>query len=184
MITMNIKKIKIISVFFILGLTILFHFLYDWWPNVIFSTLFPVNESIWEHMKLLYFGIIIYGIVEYFIMKKLNLVFNNFLLNLFITSYSSIIIYLVIFLPIYNIIGENMIVSISLLVVVIILESIISYYILNYRNLGSIYNIISVVMLIIGYIGFVYLTYKPIRNYIFYDKLENKYGIDIYVLDE
>ena len=124
------------------------------------------------------------GIVEYFIMKKLNLAFNNFLLNLFITSYSSIIIYLVIFLPIYNIIGENMIVSISLLVVVIILESIISYYILNYRNLGSIYNIISVVMLIIGYIGFVYLTYKPIRNYIFYDKLENKYGIDIYVLDE
>lgn len=184
MMTMNIKKIKIISVFFILGLTILFHFLYDWWPNVIFSTLFPVNESIWEHMKLLYFGIIIYGIVEYFIMKKLNLVFNNFLLNLFITSYSSIIIYLAIFLPIYNIIGENMIVSISLLVVVIILESIISYHILNYRNLGSIYNIISVVMLIIGYIGFVYLTYKPIRNYIFYDKLENKYGIDIYVLDE
>ena len=55
--------------------------------------------------------------VEYFIMKKLNLVFNNFLLNLFITSYSSIIIYLAIFLPIYNIIGENMIVSISLLVV-------------------------------------------------------------------
>lgn len=106
--TMNIKKIKIISVFFILGLTILFHFLYDWWPNVIFSTLFPVNESIWEHMKLLYFGIIIYGIVEYFIMKKLNLVFNKFLLNLFITSYSSIIIYLAIFLPIYNIIGENM----------------------------------------------------------------------------
>ena len=37
---------------------------------------------------------------------------------------------------------------------------------------------------IVGYIIFGYLTYKPIRNYIFYDKLENKYSIDIYVLDE
>ena len=30
------------------------HFLYDLWPNVLTAVLAPVNESVWEHLKLLY----------------------------------------------------------------------------------------------------------------------------------
>ena len=30
------------------------HFLYDLWPNVLTAILAPVNESVWEHLKLLY----------------------------------------------------------------------------------------------------------------------------------
>lgn len=29
------------------------HFLYDLWPNPLFALLAPVNESVWEHQKLL-----------------------------------------------------------------------------------------------------------------------------------
>ena len=30
------------------------HFLYDLWPNALTAVLAPVNESVWEHLKLLY----------------------------------------------------------------------------------------------------------------------------------
>lgn len=30
------------------------HFLYDLWPNPLTAVFAPVNESVWEHLKLLY----------------------------------------------------------------------------------------------------------------------------------
>ena len=30
------------------------HFLYDLWPNALSAVFSPVNESVWEHLKLLY----------------------------------------------------------------------------------------------------------------------------------
>ena len=38
--------------------------MYELFPNFIFSILFPVNESIWEHMKLLFGSIIVSGIIQ------------------------------------------------------------------------------------------------------------------------
>lgn len=43
----------------------LLHFLFDWTGENIISGLFSaVNESIWEHMKLLYFPMLIFCIIE------------------------------------------------------------------------------------------------------------------------
>lgn len=34
---------------------VLLHFLYQWLPNPVFALISPVRESVWEHVKLLYF---------------------------------------------------------------------------------------------------------------------------------
>lgn len=175
---MNLKKIKGIGILFIFLLTILYHFLYDLFPNVIFSVLFPVNESIWEHMKLLYTGIISWGLIEYFILKSKNIKFNNFWYQLFLTSFSSIIIYLIIYLPIYNLFGENLFVSILLLVLVIIVEQVFGYFLLKENTKKNVLNKISICLILLFYVVFFSLTYNPIKNYIFYDTVENIYGID------
>ena len=45
----------------------LLHFLFDWTGGNAVAALFSaVNESIWEHMKLLYYPILIFAFVEYF----------------------------------------------------------------------------------------------------------------------
>lgn len=45
---------------------VLFHFLYDWTNGSIFVAAFSaVNESIWEHMKLLFFPMFVFALVEY-----------------------------------------------------------------------------------------------------------------------
>ncbi len=176
---MTLKKTRFISSILIFGLCFLFHFLYQWFPNSLFSIFFPVNESIWEHMKLLFSGITLYGIIDYIILYKSKIPFHNFLFSLFITSFISIPIYLIIFLPIYNMIGENMLVSISLLFLVIIITQIISFYILKSKQY-KIINYLSFLLIIISYIIFGYLTYHPIHNYIFLDKTKNLYGINNY----
>lgn len=30
------------------------HFLYDWWPNALTALFSPINESLWEHVKLIF----------------------------------------------------------------------------------------------------------------------------------
>lgn len=174
------KKIKIIGIIITFLLTVLYHFLYKWFPNPIFEIFFPVNESIWEHMKLLYSGILTFNIIEYIIYRKKNINTNNFFTVTFLMMITSIILYLIIYLPLYDMFGENMIISISLLVIVIILEQIFSYYLLNYGKENKLLNKISIILIILGYITLLSLTINPPRNYIFYDIVEHKYGVDIY----
>ena len=175
---MSLKTIKIIGFFAIFLLCFLFHFLYDWFPNSLFSIFFPVNESIWEHMKLIYTSYIFYGIFDYILLRKNKI--NNFFIQLFLIPIISIILYLIIFIPIYKMIGENMIISIGLLAIIIIIEQILSYFILQYKEIKY-QNFIGIIGIILVYIIFGYLTYNPIENYLFYDTVKDKYGIDIYI---
>lgn len=175
---MNLKKVKIISVFLVFALCFPFHFLYDLFPNFIFSIFLPVNESIWEHMKLIYTSFLLYGIIEFLILKRKNIVVNNYVFQLFLVPLIGIILYLLIYLPLYNLFGENMIISITLLFMIIVIEELISFFLLQSRSIKY-GRIIGVFGIIIMYIVFVYLTYNPIHNYIFYDTLNKGYGLDI-----
>lgn len=89
-------------------------------------------------------------------------------------------IYLIMYLPLYNVFGENMVISIGLLIIVIILEEIFSYYLLSYSKENKILDRISILFVVLGFVVFLCFTYDPPRNYIFYDIVSNKYGIDIY----
>ena len=83
---MNLKKIKIISSIGIFLLCFLFHFLYNWFPSSLTAIFFPVNESIWEHMKLLFSAVIFFGIIEYIILQKFKISYNNFFASLFVSA--------------------------------------------------------------------------------------------------
>jgi len=48
----------------------LLHFVYDWSGQSVFAALFSaVNESIWEHMKLLFWPMAIYALIQSFYFK-------------------------------------------------------------------------------------------------------------------
>lgn len=174
---MNLKKIKTIAVFGIFALSFISHFAYSIFPNIIFSFMFPVNESIWEHMKIIFTSTLLYGIIDYILLKKYKINFNNFPFQLYFTAISSIPIYLLIYIPLYKLIGENLLISILLLLLVYIISQWISYHILKEKEI-KILNNITIPIIIATYIGFIYLTYNPINNYIFYDTANNKYGIE------
>lgn len=178
---MNLKKVKIIACFGIFILCFITHFGYDVLPNCITSIFFPVNESIWEHVKMLYTTIILYGLVDFIIMKKYNVYFNNFFLSLFVSAFLSIPIFLIIYLPFYYKIGAQVFLNFGVLFLTIIISQIISYYILKRNNIKY-SNIVSIILIIISFIIFGYLTYFPLKNEIFFDPMSEKYGLNVYRL--
>ena len=177
---MDLKKIKIVSIFGMFILCFLTHFLYNFFPNTLFSIFFPVNESIWEHMKMMTSSILIWSILEYFLYKKFRVNHNNFILSLFLEVCLSIIIFLIIYLSIYHFTGSIFILNLIVLFISLYFVNIISYYILALRDLHK--ELLGIVGIILLYIIFGILTYNPPFNYIFFDKMENKYGINIYEL--
>lgn len=177
---MTLKRIKMISVFGMFILCFLTHFLYNWFPNALFSIFFPVNESIWEHMKMMTSSILIWSVLEYFLYKKYRINHNNFALSMFLEMTLSIIIFLIIYLPIYHFTGSVFILNLIVLFISIYFVNVISYYILNLRPLHK--EILSIAGIILLYIVMGILTYNPPENYIFLDTQENKYGINIYEL--
>ena len=173
---MNLKTSKLIAVLNIFIISFASHFLYEFFPNIITSILFPVNESIFEHMKIIFTSILIYGLIDYLILKLNNIKYNNFLFSLFFTAFISIPIFLIIYLPVHFIIGEYLILTLLLLFITYLISQFISYYILTSKP-NPYLNIISIPLIIIIYSLFTYLTYKPPQNYFFYDTLTKSYGI-------
>ena len=176
---MTLKKTRIIAVIGIFILNFIFHFAYSTLPNTLFSIFFPVNESIWEHMKMLFSTILLFGIVEYFLIKKFNIKVNNFIFSKFIEAIISIPIYLVMFLPFYYRFGEKMIVIFLIMLITFIIIEFIGYKIMDYKQINN-SSIIAIILIIICYIIFGYLTYNPIKTHLFLDNEEEKYGINDY----
>lgn len=57
--TMTKKLLLIFAGVLILG--VLLHFLYDWLPNPLTALLSPVRESLWEHVKIVYWPLLLAG---------------------------------------------------------------------------------------------------------------------------
>jgi len=176
---MTLKWIKVGAIFGVFLLCFPFHFMYDWFPNTLFSIFFPVNESIFEHMKMLFSASILYGIIDYFLLNLFHQKKANFLVCLFFSSTISIPIFLIIYLPFYYWIGEDMVLNISILFLSIIISQLISCFILNCKDFKNL-NIVSIVGIILVYIVFGLLTYYPPINDLFLDPVHDKYGINTY----
>lgn len=172
---MSLKKSRVIAFVGTVILSFVFHFMYAFISNNITAIFFPVNESIWEHMKMLYSSIVFYGVIDYFLNKKYNIGYNNFFMNIFVCSVSSIVIYLAIFLPLYYSIGESMFISIGVMIVTFIIVYFLSYSILSLNEKN--YNFVWIFLIIFGYIIFTYLTYNPIHTQLFFDTKDEIYGI-------
>lgn len=60
----HLRRCTIIGIIFVLVTGTLSHFLYDWsGQNPVVGLFTPVNESIWEHMKLLFFPMLLYSLI-------------------------------------------------------------------------------------------------------------------------
>ena len=172
---MSIKKLKILG--FVLAFLFCFpmHFVYDKFPTFITSVLFPVNESIWEHMKILFGSIVLSGIIQKIIVLNRKLDFNNICFSNFIGAIASIFIFLIIFLPIYYLFGHNLFVTIIIMFISIAIAEYISYLIINYKNLDLENKTIFFVFIV--YIIFFIFTYFPPNFDLFIDTISKTSGI-------
>jgi len=166
---------------FIFGVFLLafpFHFAYDLWNHKIFSILFPVNESVWEHMKLLFTSYILFGIIEFPMMKHFHI---HTTYERFTLSFCAIIlipIFLLLYLPVVSLFSENLIVTLCLMFIAITITKKIQFYFLNHLKTNpKKLNNIGVLLILLGYILFGILTYFPPKTPLFFDTMHEIYGI-------
>ncbi len=178
---MNLKKMIFINSILVFLLCFLTHFVYDLLPNNLFAIFFPVNESIWEHMKMLYTTFLIYGIIEYLILKKFDIEHNNFLITTYLKAILCIPIYLIMYLPFYFNFGENMIITFIILFIAILITNFIGYKILKLKEIPY-QKIIAIILIIITYVVMAILTFKAPHYDLFFDTQKEKYGINDYLI--
>lgn len=180
---MNLKKMIFVNTILIFLLCFLTHFIYTILPNPFFAIFFPVNESIWEHMKMLYTTFLIYGLIEYLFLKKFKINYHNLLFTTLLKSIIVIPIYLSLFLPFYYNFGENMIITFIILFIAIFIVNSIGYLILKMNPIRY-QKIISMISILIIYIIMALLTFKAPHKDLFFDTKEEKYGINDYLISK
>lgn len=174
---MNYKIYCKIGAVFTIILGTLLHFAYDFFGSSEFVAIFSaVNESTWEHLKLLFFPVMIFAIAEYFIYGKNMPNFWAAKVMSLLAGMLSIVIIFYTYTGVFK--GSNSIVNIALFVA----SAIFTYWLAckfmeNNCFEAPLINKISFWAAVILFILFwVYTFYPPLLN-IFKDPVTNGYGI-------
>lgn len=179
---MNLKSFKIFSSLIIFLISIFTHFGYEILPNYITSFFFPVNESIFEHIKVILSAYLIYSIIEYLFLKFNSISTKNFKSNMIFSITFNIFIFFIIYLPVYYIFKHNIIVTLVIYFLSILLTQIISYKLLKNNTTFSFLEKYFFIILLIYQLLLIYFTYYPLKHDIFIDTNNKKIGLNNYYL--
>ncbi len=170
----KIRNYQIFSVIFTFILGTLLHFMFEWsGENIFVASFSAVNESVWEHLKLLYFPMLLTLIIGYFYIGK-NV--PNFLCSKTIGIITSILFTIIFFYTYSGILGVNIaIIDILLFFVATILGECVAYKLIN-SNFKCNNKIFIFVLILIG-ICFITFTYFTPKLEIFKDPITGQYGI-------
>ena len=165
---------QIISTIFIIILGTILHFTFQWSnQNSLVGAFSAVNESTWEHLKLLFFPMLITIVVGYFYIGK---DIPNFLCAKTIGIIVALLFTVIFFYTYTGILGINFA---FLNILTFIFSAILGEYI-AYRIMVSnleCNNNISIIFLILLFLSLIIFTYYPPKIGLFKDPISNKYGI-------
>lgn len=173
----KILRFQIFSVIFTWILGTILHFLYEWsGDNKIIASFSAVNESTWEHLKLVFFPMLITTIVGFLVIGKDNKKFWCAKTIGIILAMSFIIVF---FYTYTGIIGTNFaILDIGSFFVAVILGEYVAYKIITNDEYKLKCNKrIAVIGLICILLCFIIFTYLPPHIGLFKDPISNGYGI-------
>ena len=170
------KKIMIIKTIAIFLSLFIFSFGYKTFPNFLTAIIFPVNESLFEHLKMIFNAEIIISFIIYIILKKKKIKINNYFLSLLISTVFNIILFYLIYLPIYNRFGEGLIYTMVIYLITLLISQYLFYLITIKKHMDT-YNILSIILIPVIWIGLIYFTFNPPHTKFFFDPIEEVYGI-------
>ena len=153
---------------------VILHFLYDWTNQNRFVALFSgVNESTWEHMKILFFPLFIFSLIQYCSFKDYSPFFCVKLKGILF----GLILIPVIFYTLTGIFGElydwvNIGIYFVSALAVFVFETMLFKNTNNIKSGGICFVLILIIAVI-----FMVFTFFPPKIPLFLDMQENFYGI-------
>lgn len=167
--TSKVLKVEIAVMIICLFLGTLLHFTYEWSGESSFVGIFSaVNESVWEHLKLVFYPMILMAILEYFYLQNIS---NNYLEAKTIGIFCAMSFIIMTFYTYTGIVGTDFaVINIIIFIVSIILGEWVSYKIMIRKDESTtLSKILSIAILIFFIICFAVFTYNPPVANIFKD---------------
>lgn len=171
---MTLTTVLIISFFLLSTLGTIFHFTHFWFKNGVLLHIFSaINESTWEHMKMLVAPTLLAGVFQFIVFKGSFPNFFNGILVLFVVEILTIPL---LYEPL-RILLKKVPFHFTILIfyLAIILGIFSEYYILN--NKISIFSeLVSLILIGIITLKFAIFTYYPPKIFLFRDPVSGGYG--------
>ena len=175
--TSKLIQAQLIAILFSLILGTLLHFTYNWsGKNLFVGSFSAVNESVWEHLKLVFYPMLISTIIEYFFVKDIS---KNYSESKTIGIFTAISFIVVAFFTYSGIIGTSIIViDILIFIISIILGEYVTYKLMKREDESTVTTeVLSIVILSFLLLCFIIFTYLPPEVNLFRDVTTGRYGI-------
>jgi len=172
----TILRYELFGMLFISLLGGLLHFTFEWSGyQPIVSVFSAVNESVWEHLKLGFWPVLLYAIIEYWRIKKET---NNFFLAKTVAPYAIIAIIPIIFYSYTSITGESIfVIDLLSFFVAVVIAQFLSYKLLTHKQLSNKLEKVAILALLLLAVAFIVFTFYPPHLPIFQDPISGEYGI-------
>jgi hypothetical protein len=161
---------ELLSTILVIFLGFILHFLYEWTNyNAFVATFSAINESVWEHLKLLFFPILLTILIG-------NYLFNNNYVCIKSKGLVLGMIFIIVFFYTYTgILGFNIpFLDISSFIFAVIICEIYTYKKFNNHECNK---KIGFIFLLIFFISFITFTFHTPEIGIFQDPVTGDYGI-------
>jgi hypothetical protein len=168
---------ELVGMVFIIALGSMLHFTFELsGGNPIVGAFSAVNESVWEHLKLVFWPALLFMFIEYMPLRRKMT--NNFALAKTAGIYLATIIIPIIFYSYTAITGKSIfLIDISSFIFAVIVGQLLSYKLLTYRKLSEGFNRLSLILLVLLGVAFVLFTFYPPQLMVFRDPITGRYGI-------
>ncbi len=154
-----------------------FHFVFKWFGSLYFlAPFFPINESIWEHTKLLVLPLFLFYLLYYFLYKNKYLLDKESWFTSLLVSISVSVLTMIVFYYTYSgVLGKNIaFVNVFSLLFSLFLGQILASKFYNEKKKVSFKVLLfSFIFLFVFYL---IMTFYPFKIPLFYDMNSHKYS--------
>lgn len=135
------------------------HFLYEWTnQNFIISFFVPVNESTWEHMKLLFFPMLLYSCL---MIQKFSSIYPCITSSMYFGTLLGTFLIPVIFCTYTGILGYDIFIFDIITFILSVIIAFWTAYKLTLSCRIQDYGLLLHILILIGILCFVLFTYRP-----------------------
>jgi len=168
------KKTSIIFALFVIGLGVLNHFIYSWFPYPFVGLFAPVNESIFEHLKLVFYPFLLSCIIRYFIVED-----DYYFLKSALSSIVGILTIPLLYYLINIFVTPPAFINILIFLIACVLQELTFYKLMNDKTLNvPVRNSAGIIVIVTIILAFSVFTFNPPKMELFKDPETNSYGIN------
>lgn len=162
----NLNYFVLAGILFTVIVGTLLHFTYDWLnQNVLVGFFAPINESVWEHLKLGFYSLLLFAIIAY---PKVKDKVNNYLFGIGLSVLILNIIIIFIFYTYTSFTHSSILfVDISSYVLACIVAMFVFYKVITLPSLPLYFNNVGLCIIVVGILLFAFFSLYPPKLPIF-----------------